>query len=311
VPYPAQRDASDATARLMLVALSLAWGLSWVTLRIALDEIPAFSLRLGTCALGAMTLFTLAFLQGRDLRIRPAVARVHLVVSGCSSVAGFALLSAFAQLATATSRVAILSYTMPIWASLLGYPVLGERLNLRRGIALLLCATGLSVLIYPLAGSSDLNGLLLALSAAVSWAAGTVYLKWAQIHADPVAVSAWQVVVALLVCLAGVPLFEGPLQLWPIHPLTFWALVFSGIVGSGFAYLLWFEIVRRLPAITASLGVLSAPVVGVIASVLVLGERPSFADSVGFGLILAAAACVLLAPSGRSSPSNRIEPPVP
>ena len=220
-------------------------------------------------------------------------------MSGCSSVAGFTLLSAFAQLATATSRVAVLSYTMPIWASLLAYPVLGERLNLRRGIALLLCAAGLSVLTYPLVGSSDLKGLLLALSAAVSWAAGTVYLKWAQIHADPVAISAWQVVVALLVCIAGVPLLEGPLQLWPMDPLTFWALLFSGIVGSGFAYLLWFEIVRRLPAVTASLGVLSAPVVGVVASVLVLGERPSFADSVGFGLILAAAACVLLAPNGR------------
>ena len=71
-------------------------------------------------------------------------------------------------------------------------------------------------------------------------------------------------------------------------------MVFAGLVGSAFAYLLWFEIVRRLPAMTASLGVLSAPVVGVIASVLVLGERPTISDVVGFTLILAAAACVLL-----------------
>ena len=40
--------------------------------------------------------------------------------------------------------------------------------------------------------------------------------------------------------------------------------IFSALVGSAFAYLLWFEIIRRLPATTASLGLLSAPVVGAL-----------------------------------------------
>jgi drug/metabolite transporter (DMT)-like permease len=290
----------------MLVALSLAWGLSWVALKLALDEIPPFSMRVATCAYGAAVLFALAFLQHRDLRIRTAVARMHLLVAGCLSVAGFTLLSAFAQLATATSRVAVLTYTMPIWASLLAYPVLGERLNMRRAIALALCAGGLLVISYPLAGSSDLTGVGFAISTAVSWAAGTVYLKWAQIEADPMAIASWQVVVGLLVCSAGLLLVEGVPHLWPITPVAFWSLLFAGIVGSGLAYLLWFEIVRRLPAMTASLGVLSAPVIGVVASVIALGERPSLADAIGFALILAAAACTLLAPEARLS--QRIEP---
>jgi drug/metabolite transporter (DMT)-like permease len=306
VPRPLQRYSADTTARLMLVALSLGWGSTWVTLKIALDEIPPFGMRTATCAFGAVTLFALAFLQHRDLRIRSTAARLHLVVSGCLSVAAFTLLSAFALVATTTSRVAVLTYTMPIWASLLAYLVLGERLNASRGIALALCAAGLCVLSYPLAGTSDLVGILIAVSTAVSWAAGTVYVKWAQVNADPMAIAAWQVAVALLVCIAGLLLFEEPLHLWPMTAPAFWSLVFAGIVGSGFAYLLWFEVVRRLPATTASLGVLSAPVVGVIASVLVLGERPSLADGIGFALILAAAACVLLAPSAR--PPRRVEP---
>jgi drug/metabolite transporter (DMT)-like permease len=285
----------------MLVALSLGWGSTWVTLKIAVEEVPPFGMRSATSAFGAATLFALAFLQHRDLRIRSAVARVHLVVSGSLSVAAFTLLSAFALVATTTSRVAVLTYTMPIWASLLAYLVLGERLNASRGFALALCAAGLGVLCYPLAGTSDVVGVLIALATAVSWAAGTVYLKWAQVHADPMAIAAWQVVLGMLVCIAGLLLFEEPRHLWSMTALAFWSLLFAGIVGSGFAYLLWFEVVRRLPATTASLGVLSAPVVGVIASVLVLGERPSLADCVGFALILAAAACVLLAPAGRST----------
>ena len=99
---------------------------------------------------------------------------------------------------------------------------------------------------------------------------------------------------------------EGSLHLWPVHPLALTGVGFSGVFGSAFAYLLWFEIVRRLPATTASLGVLSAPVVGVVASMMVLGERPTIHDIIGFALILAAAACVLLAPAcARRSRADR------
>jgi drug/metabolite transporter (DMT)-like permease len=304
---PASPNEAAGRARFMLVAVSLAWGLSWPAMKIALDEIPPFSMRAGTSGLATVALFTLAFMQRRDMRVHSGVARAHLIVAGCLNVACFTLFAAFAQLATATSRVAILTYTMPIWAALLAYPVLGERLNVSRGISLLLCAVGLTVLAYPLIGSSDLLGLILALATAVSWAAGTVYLKWAQIEADPMAISVWQLSVGLFVTLAGLFIFEGSPHLWPVHPRALLALAFSALVGSAFAYLLWFEIVRRLPATAASLGVLSVPVVGIVASVLILGERPTIADMIGSALILAAAAGVLLAPTGRSPQTAAVE----
>src|SRR5262249_56561919 len=149
------------------------------------------------------------------------------------------------------------TYPMPIWAALLAYPVLGERFDLSRGISLLLGVLGLAVLIYPLIGSSDLIGLALALATATSWAAGTVYLKWAQIDADPMAISAWQLFVGLLVALAGLFIVEGSLHLWPVQPRALYALAFSAVFGSAFAYLLWFEIVRRFPATAAALAWLS------------------------------------------------------
>ena len=68
------------------------------------------------------------------------------------------------------------------------------------------------------------------------------------------------------------------------------------MVGSGISNFLWFDIVRRLPATTASLGILSSPVIGVISSMLMLGERPTLADIVGFALIFASSVCVVLRP---------------
>jgi drug/metabolite transporter (DMT)-like permease len=60
------------------------------------------------------------------------------------------------------------------------------------------------------------------------------------------------------------------------------------------------EIVRRLPAVTASLGARGIPVFGVISTVLITGEKLSIADVVGSALIFAASASVLFA---RSTPA--------
>ncbi len=287
----------DATkARLMLVLLSLGWGVTWPVMRIALEEIPPVSMRTGAAAFGAAVLFAFAWLSRRDISIPPGVGRIHILIAGVLNIVGFSLFSAFAQLSAMTSRVAFLTYTMPIWSCLLARFVLGERMTANRQIALALCITGLAVLIYPLADHGIPGGLLLATGAGVTWAMGTIYLKWARIAGDPIGIAAWQVLAAFFVMGGAVFFVEGAPQFWPASALALSCMVFTGAVGSGIAYLLWFEIVRRLPAMTASLGVLASPVIGVLSSMLVLGERPTLADAVGFALIFAAAASVLIQP---------------
>ena len=285
-----------ATANLMLVVLSIGWGVTWPIMKIALLEIPPLSMRLGTTAVGAAVLFATAKLIRRDLSIPAGITRIHIVVGSVLNIVGFSVFTAFAQLTAATSRVTILAYTMPIWACLMARFILGERLTVNRIISLMLCAGGLAVLVYPLAEAGIPSGILLAIGAGMSWAAGTIYLKWARIDGDPIGVAAWQVVVGFLIMTACVAMFEGSPHLWPVSWAALFGVVFTGAVGSGIAYLLWFEVVRRLPAMTASLGVLSVPVIGVVASMLVLGERPTIADMIGFALIFAASACVLIQP---------------
>ena len=80
---------------------------------------------------------------------------------------------------------------------------------------------------------------------------------------------------------------------------TILAVLFVGLFGVGLAHFLWWSIVGRLPTVTASLGSLLVPVIGVTASAIVLGERLTVPDIVGFAMIFAAAACVLLQPNVR------------
>lgn len=293
--------AGDVGARLTLVALCIVWGSTWPIMRIALNEVPPFTMRTISVFVGGLMLLAICAIKRRSLRLHGAKNLVHVAVASLLNVASFSVFSTFAQLSAATSRVAILSYTMPIWAVILAWIFLRERPTGLQPIAIGLCAAGLSVLIYPLAASGIPIGILLALCTGVSWAAGTVYLKWARLDIDPMAISAWQVAISLVVIGTCMLVFEGGPALQTAHTDGLVATVAAGLLGTGTAYGLWFSIIRRLPATTASLGVLGSPVIGVISSVLILGERPTPTDIVGFALILAACACALL---GRFGPAS-------
>ena len=129
----------------------------------------------------------------------------------------------------------------------------------------------------------------------MSWAAGTVYVKWAGIKGDPYVNAGWQVFVSFVVVVAVPAVLRGlAASLAGASRSRVLAMIFAGLVGSGLAYFLWFGIVGRVPAMTASLGVLSAPVIGVISTAILLGEWPTVADIVGYVLIFAASACVVL-----------------
>ena len=298
----------DIGARVMLVVVCLLWGTTWPLMKIALEEIPPLNMRTATTALGGAALCLIGLAGRRSFRIRTARAWGHLVVASLLNIVGFTLLSAFAQLAAATSRVAILSYTMPVWSVLLAWLLLHQRPSGTQTIAIFLCAAGFGILIYPLAATGVPLGIVLAILTGLVWSIGTVYLKWAQIEGDPIAIATWQIAIALVVIGACMLRFEGVFDLRAAPTETLVALLLAGVLGSGVAYGLWFAIVGRLTTAAASLGVLGSPVVGVVASILILGERPTAADIVGFALILSACACVLL---GRPAAALPAPPEIP
>jgi len=278
----------------MLVALCCIWGVTWPIMKIALNEMPPLSMRTASAGLGATTLALLCLVMRRSFRLPSRKALVHVVVASLLNIVAFSLFSAFAQRIAATNRVAILAYTLPIWSVLLSWPILGERPNRIQALALLLCAAGLAILIYPLAANGIPLGIMLALAIGVCWAAGTVYLKWAQIKADPMGVSSWQMTIAFIVIATTTALADGRLDYGAAHLDGVSAVVWTGVFGNGLAYPLWFLAMRRLPAIAASLSVLSVPVIGIVSSLAILGEVPTVPDIVGFALILSASGCVLL-----------------
>jgi len=286
---------SAGTAKLLVVMLAFAWGLNWIAAAFALEEVSPWSLRVAGSGIGASVLFLFAYLTGHNLKV-PRGEHVHVMVAGFFNVASFQILSGFAQLSGATSRAIIITYSMPIWTTMLSRVLLGERLNAIRWLAFALCVVGLSVLVWPLVVSGIPPFVFYSLGCALSWTIATVYLKWVKATVPPLANAAWQLLFGLVFIVIGTVIFEGHPRLWPLHGTTILAVLYVGLFGVGLAHFLWWSIVDRLPTITASLGSLLVPVIGVSASALVLGERLSVPDIIGFALIFAAAACVLLQP---------------
>jgi drug/metabolite transporter (DMT)-like permease len=224
------------------------------------------------------------------------------VLAGFFNVAVFNICAAFAQLSGATSRTIMITYSMPIWSAVGAWLVLGDRLDRTRLLALVLCICGLTFLVWPLFAAGVPRSVLFALGSAFGWTFATIYLKWIDIGVDPLVNAAWQLAIGTLAIMIGMLAVDGSPKIWPIGTLTIFSIGFIGLFGTALGHFMWWTIVNKLPTATAALGSLLVPVVGIGGSALLLAERPTVNDLIGFTLIFAAAACVLLQPGVKEIP---------
>jgi drug/metabolite transporter (DMT)-like permease len=171
------------------------------------------------------------------------------------------------------SEGTLLVYTMPIWAMLFAWPMLGARPQAREFAALALGIAGIAVLFagqtFAL-GTGKITGIALALAAATLFAFGSVRTK-APLPIAPIAQVAWQVGLGCLPMILFGLLVEQP-DFAKLTSAGGAVLIYMTLGPMGLCYLTWFAALQRLPASTAALGTLTVPVMGVIAAALVLGE---------------------------------------
>ena len=199
-------------------------------------------------------------------------------------------------------QCALLVYTMPVWATLLAWPVRGERPSLRAIGGLLLCMAGLWQLFGS--GGFDLDrqqlvGAALALSSAVLFALSTVALR-PLTELRPVTSLAWQLSLGSMPMLALSAFFEQPAVAQV--SATGWALMlYMTAVPMGLCYVTWFAALRRLPPTTASLATLLTPVIGVVAAAFSIGEPLGARELIALTLTLTGVALALRRSAGAGS----------
>lgn len=163
---------------------------------------------------------------------------------------------------------------MPVWASILAWPILGERPNLLRVISLVMAFAGLSAIMggNGLAASmAKLPGIIMALGGAVGFAVGTVLAKKLPLNLPPLTAAAWQIGIGCLpIVIIGLLIEKADFA--ALTNLGWGLLVYSTVIQFCVAYVSWFAALARLPASVAAIGTMAVPVIGVVASALALHE---------------------------------------
>ena len=268
------RKARIAPAGLMFLAItSVGWGFNWPVTKYLLSELPPLTLRGSTGVIGAALLFALAIIRRQSLAV-PRAMWPRLVLYGLLNVAAWMVLMGLALLWLPASEAALIAYTMPVWASILAWPVLGERPTPLRTIALLTAFAGLAAIMGGnglSASIAKLPGIIMALGGAIGFAVGTVLAKKSPIRLPPIPAAAWQIGIGCLpVALVGLSLETTHLE--SVTGLGWWLLVYSTVIQFCVAYVSWFAALARLPASVAAIGTMAVPVLGVVGSAIALHE---------------------------------------
>ena len=278
----------------LLVLLTLAWGFTWPVMKYGVREFPPLLFRT-LCIAGALVILaTTARLTSVPLALPRAdwldVAKLavpNVVVWHFAVILALTLLPA--------GRSAILGYTMPLWAALIGALWFGEHPPARHwvGVAAAMLATAmlLSSELTSLAGHP--TGALLMLFAAASWGYGTHLARRLAIHVPALAAIFWMLVLALFVLLTASAVFEH--DRWRMPRRDEWAAIgFNMAISMAFCHVAWLRLARRLPPAASGLSMMMIPALGVFSSMWLLGEQPHWQDQAALVLIVFSLATVLL-----------------
>ena len=278
---------------ILLVGLTLVWGASWPIMKIAVDGMPIFVYRFISAFGCSLFMLSLTAISGRSLSL-PRRLWGPILAMAAINVTGFLFLSAVALQIMPSGHASVMAYTMPVWAFLIGIPVLGERPRPVQWLGLLLGLGAIAVLMlrgWTQLGEAPL-GVVVMGGGAMCWATGTIIMKNVKWQKPMSLIVGWQFLLGSLP-FAWLMMDDLPTLVWPGTEVAL-AVFYTLALALAFGFWAWFRIVEMVPASVASLSVLAIPAIGVVSGHLILGEAIGLTELAALGLLLGALATIVL-----------------
>lgn len=300
-PSPtAGAEDNAATGIILLVLITIFWGVNWPAIKLSVNEVPVWAFRTICLVAGAAGLFAIAAAAKLPLRI-PRQDLRPLLIAALGNITGWHLFSALGVTMMQPGRASILAFTMPLWAAPIAAIWLKEKIDGLRLIGLGIGMAGLAVLVIP--DWENLRaaplGPIFMLLAAIAWAFGTVALKTHRYSMPTTTLVAWQMI------LGGIPIFIGALVLdhsfdpTTVSAIGWGAVAYAALIPMIFCHWAWFRVVAIYPAVIAAIGTLAIPVVGIISSAMITGDVIGWDEILSLALVVLALFLVLVAPQLR------------
>jgi len=266
-----------------LFILAAIWGGSFLFTRISAPVLGPVILIQSRVALALLLLLSVALFRRRKLEFRAHWR--HYAVFGIVNTAIPFLLFAYAAQTLSAAELSILNATTPIWGAVIGAVWKRDAVNKRVILGLLLGITGVGLVVgldrvaLPPGAGLAIAACLLAASC---YGIASNYARAAQ-HVDSFATAHGSMWLATLFLLPALP-FSSPHSSPDIEVLL--AVLAVGLLCTGYAFLLFFRLIREIGATSTLTVTFLIPVFGILWGHLFLHEEVTAGMLLGCGVVL-------------------------
>ncbi len=269
-----------------LVALAttiILWGSAYVAIRVALDGFSVAGLTAGRVIVAALVLAVVAPVIGVR---RPARADLpRLGVCGVVGITGYQALLNTGQRTVPAGTTSLLINTVPLFAVLLAWLLLRDRLAVRGRIGIGLGFIGATIMALGEGEGLGLSGdALLIVVAAACFALFIVLQKPLYRRYSGFELTCYAMWAGAIIALPLVPALAGDLRTAGGRPIL--AVLFLGLGPSALGFATWSYALARLAVATTANALYLLPIVAISAGWLILGEQPHAVALVGGAIAL-------------------------
>jgi drug/metabolite transporter (DMT)-like permease len=267
-------------ATLLFAAMCVIWGVPYLLIRVAVDEVSPAVLVLARTGLAALILLPLAAAR-QELRplLRRRVWIAVLAFAAVEIAVPWVLLGA-AEQQISSSLTGLLIAAVP----LVGVAIARERLGLQNGLGLLLGVLGVAAIVGVNVEGAGVAPLAAIAVVVVCYAVGPVILqRWlAELPALGVIAASLALTAVVYVPIAA---FSLPHDAPSAKAMA--SIAGLAVVCTALAFVLFFELIAAIGPVRATVITYVNPAVAAVLGVAVLGERFTVGMAIGFALVLA------------------------
>ncbi|MFP7494737.1 DMT family transporter [Terribacillus saccharophilus] len=267
----------------LILGLCVIWGFNFVIMKLGNDVFSPVMFAALRFSFGTVVL--IAVLLIRKIQLPSKRQLKWYVVCGLLQTTYFNIAIQVSLNYISSGLTSVLTYSMPLFLSIMAhYFIPGEKLNMLKMIGISLGIAGLILAMDVQTGGNVLIPLF-ALSSAVAWALSNVILKTKLSGSNPIQFTAWQMGIGSILLFLYSFSFEDIRVQWSAEAITY--LLYSGIIASALAFVIWSYVLSKVAASKASISLLIVPLVGTLCGVIFLKENLQAITIVGIVLVLA------------------------
>lgn len=285
----AEAQGAGPFSRFAPLGVAIVWGVNVPVMKAALAGVDPTLFNFLRLSLSAAVLGAAVRIERRRLRgAAPRGPTPWLGVLGVGLLSGLIYQVLFLSGVDRTSagHTALLIASSPLWTAVVARAVGQERYPAWTWVGLAIAFTGTAVVVLTGArtAGATLAGNLLVLAASLAWALSTVWSRSLLGHVSPTRLAFLGTVVSL------------PGHAWLSHEhmdavrtlgvATWIAILYSGALSTGVAYVWWNHGVRRIGSARTAVYTNLVPVVALFSAWVGLGEVPQALQLAGGALVL-------------------------